>query len=343
MDKTPQWLPQAPQNLPRTQQVLAIIVDFQSTSEAAELSIQLAHSGSAQNSNPGAKNSFQLKIIHLDNGNSPPVKLSQAQIEKGVELLSTGRNLGYAGALNFAVAHHKTSTPENSNTAYWFLNSDLEIPSDCLPKLVGVLNSHPEVGAIGPIVRDSFRHEKVWGARGVVSPVLGTTAMTDWKQGGVLPKWSYLPGCSLLVRAAAYEEVGKLPENYKLYFEETEFCIRMQRTQWKLWVDPTADVYHKVHSMKGRIPARHFAYYFTRNNLVFWKTCFGIPVWLQFPRTLYVVFREVLLPLRRAKNWADVIDRLQYTWGGLVDGVLLAMSCRLRFERKLFPESPHGP
>jgi GT2 family glycosyltransferase len=215
------------------------------------------------------------------------------------------------------------------------LNSDLEIEPDCLNKLVKTLRENPKVGAVGPVVRIFSRREKVWGARGVVSPWLGTTAMSPWEE-GLLPKWSYIPGCSILVRADAYLQVGKLPEKYKLYYEETEFCIRLQKANWDLWINPDATVYHKVDSMKGRIPARHFAYYFTRNNLSFWKTSFGIPIWVQLPRTLYVICREVILPLRRAKTLSELTDRLKYVACGLIDGLFFALGRPSRFERNLF-------
>lgn len=159
--------------------------------------------------------------------------------------------------------------------------------------------------------------------------------MTDWK-GGFLPENSYIPGCSLLIRATAFEQAGGLPSHYKLYFEETELCIHLQRIGWKLWVERGATLVHKVDSMKAGIPARHFAYYFTRNNLAFWNKVYGIPWWIQMPRTLYVIFREVLLPLRRANSLHEFLDRLGYTCAGLWDGIFLVLKKKLRFESRLF-------
>jgi GT2 family glycosyltransferase len=154
---------------------------------------------------------------------------------------------------------------------------------------------------------------------------------------GYLPHWSYLPGCSPLIRATAYQEVGGLPVAYKLYYEETELCVRLQKRGWKLWLQRDAVAYHAVFSQRKGIPARHFAYYFIRNNLRFWKTNFGIPVALQLPRTLYVLFREVILPLRRASTLAEFLDRLKCGLAGIWDGVLFARGKAPQFERRLFP------
>ena len=318
--------------------ILALIVDYHTTTDAEFLSYQLAtHAAATLEAHPGL---FSIQIVHIDNGNSPPVTLSSRQREFAIQSLTTGKNLGYGGALHFAIQQYAQSVPAADHAgaydAYWFLNADLEIDSECLPQLVRVLNQHPAVGAIGPLVREYSRRNRTWGARGKISPWLGTTAMTDWQVSGPLPRWSYIPGCSLLVRAQAYHQVGGLPTQYHLYYEETDFCVQLQRQNWILWVERTAVAYHKVDSMKDRIPARHFAYYFTRNNLLFWKKCFQIPIWFQIPRTLFVLFKEVLLPLRRARSWDLFFDRLKYAKSGMIDGIRLAQGRPLIFEKNLF-------
>ena len=310
-----------------------MIVDYKSREDAERLSVQLARNSILSKKSVNSTD-FELRIVHIDNGNTPTVQLSEAQKTHSIECLATGGNLGYAGALNFAIRHYQDSP--NHFDAFWLLNSDLKINPDCLRHLVAAMTENPRVGAAGPIVSIFNKQNQVWGARGKVSPLLGMTSMTDWKQGGPLPKWSYLPGCTILIRASAYEAAGGLPEHYQLYFEETEFCIRLKRLGWDIWVANNAIAYHKVDSLKAGIPARHFAYYFIRNNLIFWKNNFSIPFWIQFPRMLFVAGREVILPLRRAKNWEQVWDRLKYLGAGIIDGVLLACNQPLRFENKLF-------
>jgi GT2 family glycosyltransferase len=102
--------------------------------------------------------------------------------------------------------------------------------------------------------------------------------------------------------------------------------------------EPEARAYHHVRSQAARVPAKHFAFYFARNNLYFWKTCFGIPPWLQFPRTLMVVFKELILPLRRARGWRALRENLAWTWAGLRDGFEFLERETTPRERELFPE-----
>ncbi|MGE3974930.1 MAG: glycosyltransferase family 2 protein [Bdellovibrionales bacterium] len=302
--------------------VLALIIDFRTQKEAELLSLQLMqfHQGL-----------FELKVVHVDNGNDERVTLSSEQKKAGVELLRVPENHGYASGLIAGIEAFKDFEAD----AYWMLNSDLEIEEGTLEKLVQVLSVQPRVGAIGPTVHHG-RSKKVWGARGVVSPMLGATAMIPWEQGGVLPKWSYIPGSSLLARREAYEEVGGLPSRYRMYYEETELCVKLQQKGWDLWVEPKSKAFHTVLSMKSRIPARHYAFYFTRNNLYFWQHNFSIPWFVQWPRMTAVVAKEILLPLRRAGNVADLKDRLKYLRAGFADAREFLKHQYTKNEKELF-------
>ncbi len=301
------------------QRVLAIIVDFNTYDEAARLAGQLSR---VKNSN------FTLSVVLVDNGNAKVLSLSADLKSQGVQLLRIKKNEGYAAGLTAAIEAHP------GYDAFWFLNSDLEVEPDTLEKLVQVLNEHPKVAAVGPRVFKG-RTSQVWGTCGTVDPKRGTTAMGDRAQPGVLAKWSYIPGCSLLVRAKAYDEVGGLPLEYRMYYEETELCIRLQKRGWDLFVETTAMAYHSVKSMEKGIPARHFAYYFPRNSLYFWNKNFQIPWQRQFPRMLLMVTKELILPLRRASP-KDFKDRLLYISTGIKDA-LPFLKGKPTHDHELFP------
>jgi len=285
--------------------VLALVVDFRTSEEAARLSPQVARSDTA---------GIDLTVCHVDNGNDTPVSLTEEERRHGIRLVRLPSNGGYGSGIRAAIAR----AADEQYDAYWFLNSDLEVENDTLAKLADVLRDDPDVGAVGPTVIWG-RGPRVWGARGVVSPLLGMTAMTPWPQGGELPRWSYIPGCSMLVRRKAYVEAGGIPDRYGMYYEETELSVQLQKAGWSLYVEPDAKVYHAVNSRGAGVPARHHAFYFTRNNLYFWKRNFSIPPLLQLPRTLAVVFKDVVIPLRHASSPAEALDRLRYVGMGLRD------------------------
>ncbi len=305
--------------------VLALIIDFKTHDEAERLSRQLVEFHLQSDA------SYQLKVVHVDNGNLEPVEATPGQKKLGVEVLRVSDNNGYAAGLIAGIKAYRDWQPD----AVWMLNSDLEVELSTLKRLVQVLDQNPKVGGVGPNVFKD-RTQKIWGARGVVSPLMGVTAMTEWNQGGILPKWSYIPGSTLLARMSAYDEVGGLPERYRMYFEETELCVKLQKKGWDLWVEPKAIAYHFVNSMKSKLPARHYAFYFTRNNLYFWQNNFGIPWFVQYPRMTAIVAKEILLPLRRAGNWDEFQDRIKYLRGGLADAHEFLSTQYTTNEKRLF-------
>jgi GT2 family glycosyltransferase len=309
--------------------VAALVIDFKSLEEAQNLTVQLTQS---------QKKNFELTVFHVDNGNSEAVPLSAKQSVAGVRLIRNIENTGYGGGVRKAIEQIRKT--DRDFDAYWILNSDLEIESDTLTKLVEKLMSHPRIGAIGPRVMKG-RTGEIWGERGVVSPTFGLTAMVKWPAGGVLPKWSYIPGSSMLVRTQAYDDVGGIPDRYRLYYEETELCVRMQKAGWDLWVEPSAVVYHSVNSLRHNVPARHYAFYFARNNLYFWKSNFGIPAGLQLPRTLYTVTKELVLPLRRSETPEIFLDRLKFVAMGLMDGFFFLKQRYTPFEKRHFEVEKH--
>ncbi|HEX4924248.1 MAG TPA: glycosyltransferase family 2 protein [Bdellovibrionales bacterium] len=292
------------------------------------MSVQLAR---------GERGPYEVSIYHVDNGSNVAAELTSEQKATGVHLLRNEINRGYAGGIRGAIAQIRRGGRDYD--AYYILNCDLETEPDALLRLMNVLAKYPKVAVVGPRVMKGHS-EKVWGERGVVSPMLGMTAMTEWPTGGVLPRWSYIPGSSMLVRREAYDEAGGIPDRYRLYYEETELCVQLQKLGWDLWVEPSAKVYHIVNSLKDRVPARHYAFYFARNNLYFWKHNFGIPAFVQLPRTMFVITKELVLPLRRADSVATFTDRLKFVAAGFADGFLFLRRRYTYFEKKFFKIIP---
>lgn len=72
----------------------------------------------------------------------------------------------------------------------------------------------------------------------------------------------------MLVRSDVFGDVGLLPEDFFMYFEETEFCVRAAATGWKVAVEPRAEVVHRF-GPAGGLPTETLVYYFVRNRLLF--------------------------------------------------------------------------
>lgn len=287
----------------------ALVVDYRSLETSEPLVRQLDKVAQAA--------SDSLRVIWIQQGQSG------AQVPSGlstaVQTLAWEENLGYAGAIQKAIGLLPTR-PD----LYWLINADVRVAAETFSGLREMFVRHPRAGAVGPRM---LTGQKLWGARGVVDVILGRTAMVDWpksKRSQPLPFWSYVPGACIMVRADAYHQVGGLPEIYFLYYEETELCVRLQQQGWELYCASDLEIQHAVVSREHRIPAPHYAYYFVRNNLLFWRRCFGISKRSQWLRLFVFVFlKEIVLPLRRSPSWAVFKDRMGWALRGLRESTKL--------------------
>ena len=76
---------------------------------------------------------------------------------------------------------------------------------------------------------------------------------TDWMLGGFL-----------LIRRAAFDEVGGFDEGFRMYGEEIDFCYRLARAGWERWYVPAAVVRHRWDAVTDRS-------LFTRRTLWHWR------------------------------------------------------------------------
>jgi GT2 family glycosyltransferase len=80
----------------------------------------------------------------------------------------------------------------------------------------------------------------------------------------------YVTGCSLLAGRGAIDAVGLIPEEYFLYFEETDWNVAAQRKGYRTVIAPSSLVWHK-YDESGDYKDR-FIYYSFRNRVrIVWK------------------------------------------------------------------------
>jgi GT2 family glycosyltransferase len=55
----------------------------------------------------------------------------------------------------------------------------------------------------------------------------------------------------LMLRRKAIAEIGLLDENFFMYFEDIDYCIRLQDAGWKLYYLPASEIVHLVGQSSG--------------------------------------------------------------------------------------------
>lgn len=149
------------------------------------------------------------------------------------------------------------------------LNNDEVFKKDWLKKLVDVLISSSEIGIVGGS-RIIYGTKNIIDEGGYRFNILGLARIN---YGLILEQFSKEPEIVDFVgipvfRRSLIDKIGMCDEQYHLYFEDSDFCLRAKRAGFKtIWV-PTAISYHRRYST---IPSHNkdLTYILIRNNLRF--------------------------------------------------------------------------
>lgn len=243
-----------------------------------------------------------FKVVVVDNGSpNESERMLRKKLSKGIHLIQTGENLGYAGGNNLGIRYAL-----NRGADYvLILNPDTLLEPGVLDELVKMAESKPQIGLTGPKLYYADKKNKIWGFGGNIDWLQGITPMVgqgeeDTGQFDEAREFDRLTGSCLLIKRRVFDKIGLFPEDYFLYYEETDFCLRARKAGFKLVYVPSAIVWHNAGSSVGRdSPTR--LYYFARNTLVFlWRWA---PWWAFFTcwwtyMNLFGAIKELRILLR---------------------------------------------
>lgn len=183
------------------------------------------------------------RVLVIDNGSTDD---SVARIKEQfpeIELIETGKNLGFAGANNLGILHALNRGAE----FVWLLNNDTLVEPHSLSQLVEVALNNPEAGAVGSVLYylDNPSQVQAWGG-GRVNFLLGRTHHAHQPA-----RLDYLTAASLLIRRRVFESVGLLDDGFFMYWEDADFGYRMRKAGWKLAVAAETRILHKESASSG--------------------------------------------------------------------------------------------
>jgi GT2 family glycosyltransferase len=264
------------------------------------------------------------RIVVLDNASTDgSVEVIRARFP-GTEIIRLEENRGYAGNNNVGIRAALASGAE----WVFVLNEDVVLAPDCLAELMVVAASDPRIGILGPMVYHHDEPEVIQSAGGRLGPYwisshFGQDQPDRGQFGGPHPV-EWISGCAILVRRAVVEQVGMFDERFFIYWEETDWCVRVGRAGWRIVHVPAARIWHKGVQRDYR-PRPSVTYYSTRNRLLMLsKHSAPLPArlaaWGQILRTLASwSIRPKWRHQREHRNamWRGVRDYLSGRWGGM--------------------------
>ncbi len=222
------------------------------------------------------------QVVIVDNGSTDGSAKAIREQFPDVTLIENRQNLGFTGGNNVGVRHALVTGADY----VLLLNNDTEVAPDFLQHLLMVAQADPALGIVGPLIYYHSQPDVIWSAGGAIDWRRGSTRMVglderDTGQFGSEPQEvDFVSGCAMLVRKSVLEQVGLLDERFFAYYEEVEWCVRVQRAGYKVVRVPRSRIWHKISpQVRADSPVVH--YYMTRNQLLFLRTAHaGWQAWL---------------------------------------------------------------
>jgi GT2 family glycosyltransferase len=197
-----------------------------------------------------------FRVVICENGGEDAYRMLQAglpaQLKDGqmVEILRAPDNLGYAGGINFSIEH--TAPAE----IYWILNPDTEPQPQALEAMLARLHQGGCTAVGHDLVLDDGRlassggRWRHWTAR-AISINKGKFRRPQANMRALENSINYIIGASMLITRDFYQRTGKMREDYFLYCEEVEWCLRAIRQGERLGYAPDAVVLHAQGTATG--------------------------------------------------------------------------------------------
>jgi hypothetical protein len=206
--------------------------------------------------------SGDAQVIVVDNNSSDGTAELLRSYLPGITLLENGRNPGFAPAANQGLRLA-------SGRHLLLLNPDTELTAGALAAMVGYLDSHPGVWALGPqllnadgSVQPSCRqfpdHEiMLYEFTGLSHLLPRSRRFGRWRMGNfdhlAEAEVQQPMGACLMVKREVVETVGLMDEqNFPMFCNEVDWCRRIIEKGGRIVYLPRARVYHRHGASTGQ-------------------------------------------------------------------------------------------
>jgi len=200
-------------------------------------------------------------------------EIGKINSHKSLFILKNRRNDGFAEGNNIGI---KFSLNFLNPDYLFILNNDTVVDPNFLNELIHVADEENTAGILGPKVYYYSQKDKIHIYGGKINfwtgktsyPEFNTTNSTTQEAKSPISEIDYISGCALLIKKEAILEAGLLNPHYFLYYEDTEWCFRVRKNDYKVLYVPEAKIWHKVSPTAVSTTG---IYYLTRNRLFFMR------------------------------------------------------------------------
>jgi GT2 family glycosyltransferase len=190
-------------------------------------------------------------LILIDDGSDNETKeyLIEFAQSQGATLIRNENSFGYTRAANQGL--HQSSGEYSV-----LLNSDTIVSRGWLDRMIACAESDTKIGLIGPLsntaswqsVPEIFNHDGDWAVNPLPEGmnVDELAGLVDKYSSRLYPRIPFLNGFCIMLKREVINQIGYLNEGVfgEGYGEENDYCLRAQKSSFKLAVSDDSYIYH---------------------------------------------------------------------------------------------------
>lgn len=193
---------------------------------------------------------FFVIVVDNNSTNDSFAYLKKMENDK-IKIINSGKNGGFAFGNNVGI---KLALEQKAEYVL-LLNNDTIVTPNFLTKLEECFLIKNNVGIVTSRIMYNKERDKIWYAGGDI----------DWDNlrathEGInqsiykkheMREVNFASGCCMLISSECLRNVGGLPEDYFMYCEDMDYCVKVRECGYKIIYDSDSVIYHCVSSAGG--------------------------------------------------------------------------------------------
>ncbi len=247
------------------------------------------------------------EIIVVDNNSSDNSVDLVEESFLNIKLIKNSKNSGYSKACNQGYKSSK-------NNIIIFSNGDITVPVNFINQVREKMSTLPNCGIMSPqlttadgrIIQPSWSYNFTFLNQfflSIFSParvsqytVINNLVIKRQKKQKIVP---VVDGACMILSRRMLEVIGGMDENFELYFEDVDICLRCHQAGFKVYFVPTIKVFHEL-GKSGEVMPRKIQLIYRQSQIYYYRKHNS---WLE----LILIKLYLLLKFILKGDWRDKI------------------------------------
>jgi len=211
----------------------------------------------------------QIDVYVVDNASSDgSVEALKRRFGNRIVILENKENLGGSGGFNTGLRRGI----QNNYDYLVLADNDVVMADNAIECLYHYMKEHSEVGLCGAKILEKQSPQ-------IIQEMGGTLQLNQFRvvsyyhrnnDSERIPKelnCDFVSACTLMANGKAMNEIGVMDDDFYIYMDDIEWCIRMKQAGYRIAVCGDARVWHEKQAINA-MPSNTFArYYLWRNKI----------------------------------------------------------------------------